>query len=241
MIINAFCRTDNNEGSDSMQQNIPDRITFRIKPEFKPALVAWLEANPWFDLTALMNFSLKELIDNWEGFNVPTKPKRRGPNKKKVATATEEEVEKSPDNSNATLGGPNVLQPGKPSLKDRLKQQSPTGKTWDAYSEAYSTKYGTEPVRNAQQMGKAKALVARVGQDVAPELVRFYLQHADAWYTRNAHSLGVCLKDAEKLHTEMVVGSKITPNMIKSAEQDQERQQMVSAVMAKRQREQTNT
>lgn len=52
--------------------------------------------------------------------------------------------------------------------------------------------------------------VKLVGAAEAPGIVEFYLRHNDARYVREAHSVGMLVAHAEKLHTEWVTGNRVT-------------------------------
>lgn len=108
----------------------------------------------------------------------------------------------------------------------------PVGKTaggliWDAYESAYRSRYGDIPVRNAKQNGICAQLAKRLAISEAPEVVRFYLKHGNAYYVREGHSLQALLKDCEKLRTEWSTGRVITQG---HAKQSDLRQTNVSAV-----------
>ena len=79
---------------------------------------------------------------------------------------------------------------------------------WNAYKKAYFQKYGVSPVRNAQVNSQIKSLVQRIGKNESAKVVEFYLTHNDSFYVRSMHMLGLCLKDCEKLRTEMLTGIK---------------------------------
>ncbi len=97
-----------------------------------------------------------------------------------------------------------------PYQKNRKAVPSKSSAIWDSYSAAYKTRYKVEPKRNATVNAQAAHLLKRLGESDAVEVVRFYLSHNDRWYVRNGHALGLCLKDAEKLHMEWSSGKKIT-------------------------------
>lgn len=76
---------------------------------------------------------------------------------------------------------------------------------WDRYSNAFFTRYKTEPVRNASVNSKIKLLAERLG-DEAKDVVEFYVTHNNAFYVRSTHSIGLCLQDAEGLRTQWATG-----------------------------------
>lgn len=82
------------------------------------------------------------------------------------------------------------------------EHQEATKKAWAAYIAAYEARYGVPPIRNAKVNGQMKNLVLRVGRDEAPDLLKFYVEHADIGYRRRSHELGMALRDAESLMTQ---------------------------------------
>jgi hypothetical protein len=85
-----------------------------------------------------------------------------------------------------------------------------SGPVWLAYSTAYKTRYGADPVRNAKVNGQIAQFVRRIPEEAAAEVAAFYLTHPGAKYAQNAHPVGMLLQDAEKLHTEWTTGKQIT-------------------------------
>ena len=101
--------------------------------------------------------------------------------------------------------------------------------TWESYRSAYVGRYGVEPVRNATVNGQLAQFVSRIGVNEAPSVAEFYVGHNEAFYKRSAHSVGLMLKDAEKLRMEWITGRTVSTQLprnaapIKSfAEQDRE-------------------
>lgn len=76
---------------------------------------------------------------------------------------------------------------------------------WKRYSNAYFSRYKTEPVRNAVVNSKIKLLAERLG-DEAKDVVEFYVTHNNAFYVRSTHQIGLCLQDAEGLRTQWATG-----------------------------------
>lgn len=88
--------------------------------------------------------------------------------------------------------------------------QAQTAKIWEAFSAEYQARYRTEPVRNATVNGQMTNFLKRIGAAEAPSVAVFYVQHNDPAYLRNAHSVGMMTKDAEKLRTEWKTGQKVS-------------------------------
>jgi hypothetical protein len=107
-----------------------------------------------------------------------------------------------------------------PSSKNAPHPKPPakTAEVWSAYAKAYRQRYGADPVRNATVNSQASQLLARLGAEEAPLVVEFYVSHNNRWYVQNMHSLGICLKDAEKLRTEWATGRSITQEQAKTVE-----------------------
>lgn len=98
----------------------------------------------------------------------------------------------------------------------------PSGAVWDAYREAYRSRYGEDPVRNAQVNSQIKQFVSRVPAGEAPEIARFYLSHNESYYVKRMHPVGLMLQDAEKLRTEWITGTRMTGGKAKEVERKQE-------------------
>lgn len=82
-------------------------------------------------------------------------------------------------------------------------------KIWESYSEAYFTRYKTEPVRNASVNSKIKQVGQRLG-DEAPDVAAFYVFHNKQFYVSNLHPVGMLLADCEALRTQWATGQTVT-------------------------------
>ena len=91
---------------------------------------------------------------------------------------------------------------------------------WESYKDAYSRRYGVDPIRNASVNAQVSQLRKRIGAD-AVTLVKFYLTHNDGFYLKRTHSLGLCLKDCESLMTQMQRGVAITATKVREFEKHQ--------------------
>lgn len=88
---------------------------------------------------------------------------------------------------------------------------------WAAYHESFLNRYAVEPPRNATINSQVSALGKRLGAD-AVEVVKFYVSHNNSFYLRQSHAIGLCLKDAESLHTQWQRGKPITNAELRLAE-----------------------
>lgn len=86
------------------------------------------------------------------------------------------------------------------------KPPAPSTGVWDAYAAEYRNRYATDPVRNAKVNGQLSQLIARLGQDEAPGVARFYARSDDPFYVRQMHAVDYLLRDAEKLRTQWATG-----------------------------------
>ncbi|WP_293399935.1 hypothetical protein [Polaromonas sp.] len=103
----------------------------------------------------------------------------------------------------------------------KIKEPSATAETWTAYAGAYVARYGTEPVRNASVNAKLSQFVGRVGAGEAPGIAAWFLNHRNSFYVQSGHSVGVLLRDCEKLRTEWATGRQVTQTQAIQADRTQ--------------------
>ena len=96
-----------------------------------------------------------------------------------------------------------------PPRQKRASDPAPTTVVWLTYSRAYHKRYGVEPVRNAKVNGQLAQLVSQLGAEEAIDVAAFYLTHDGAFYKQQAHEVGLMLRDAQKLRTELRTGRQI--------------------------------
>lgn len=101
-----------------------------------------------------------------------------------------------------------------PAPKSRAKREpkapAPSAETWTAYANAYRFRYGVDPVRNAAVNGQVAQLVARLGADESPLVAAWYVGHKNQFYVSAGHSVGMLLRDAEKLRTQWATNRATT-------------------------------
>ena len=90
---------------------------------------------------------------------------------------------------------------------------------WDAYAEAFRVRYGCDPQRNAKVNGQIAQFLARVPLADAPEIARWYVRHIGAFYAASMHSVGLMLRDAEKLAAEWRRGERVNAETARRNEQ----------------------
>lgn len=120
-----------------------------------------------------------------------------------------------------------------PKKKSPPGPKTPSGRVWDAYRESYRQRYEQDPVRNAKVNGQIAQLVERVGAEDAASLVRFYLTHNHRFYVQSCHQVGLCLKDAEALVTQMRANYRLTASESQEADRSQGNQNAFMQVAEK--------
>lgn len=103
-------------------------------------------------------------------------------------------------------------------------------KIWEAYSNAYFSRYKTEPIRNAKINSQISQIAKRLGAE-AIEVVKFYLSHNDSFYLKNLHSLGLCLNNAESLRTQWARGKAITGRDVHNFEKSTSHQNLINDIL----------
>jgi len=91
--------------------------------------------------------------------------------------------------------------------------------TWKSYSEAFEIRYQVKPNRNAKNSSQIKQFVQNVGYEDSPLVAGFYVRHNGFFYANNMHTVGVMLKDCEKLRNEWASGNVIEIQQFKSSGQ----------------------
>ena len=82
--------------------------------------------------------------------------------------------------------------------------------TWEAYANAYFTRYETEAVRNAKGNSTVVNLVKRLGAE-APEVARFFVERvSEAFVVRRCHGIGDLLAQCEAYRTQWASGMAVT-------------------------------
>ena len=127
-----------------------------------------------------------------------------------------------------------VQKPARQKPADDSGEQEACRATWAAYSGAYLDRYGVEPVRNAKVNAAIKGFTRRIGADESPDVARYYVGHADAYYARKCHDAGAMLADAEKLRTEWATQRQVTGVTARQQERSGTMRSAVDRILAKR-------
>jgi hypothetical protein len=86
-----------------------------------------------------------------------------------------------------------------------------------AYADAFEARFKSRPPFNAKTAGQLKQLVARIGADNAPHVLRFYVQHTSEWYMKRMYPIGCALQDAEGLLAQWRTQTPVTEGMVRQA------------------------
>lgn len=97
--------------------------------------------------------------------------------------------------------------------------QAACRRTWHAYSEAYTARYGVAPVRNAAVNANVKALVKRLGHTEAPLVAAWYVEQVnEAFVAKNTHGFGPLVAQAESYRTQWARGAAVTSTAARQAD-----------------------
>lgn len=86
---------------------------------------------------------------------------------------------------------------------------SPASSTWDAYSEAYRSRYSERPLRNAPVNSMIARFVTLVPGVEAPAIATYYVRSSSPYYVERGHPVELLVRDALKLRTEWKTGRTI--------------------------------
>lgn len=123
-----------------------------------------------------------------------------------------------PDTGEKNLPAPKTAPVAKAARQPNPEAAEACRQVWAAYSEAYLSRYGAEPVRNAKVNTQVAQLVKNLGTDAAA-VAAFFVWHSDAFYVRKGHDIGCAVTDSGKLRTEWVTGNRITAAKAREADQ----------------------
>lgn len=112
-----------------------------------------------------------------------------------------------------------IILDDQPKKTKKPPKEKPVGKSVaviNAYRAAYQHRYAVEPLINQKIRAQACKISDAIAQESIEEFIWFYLSHNDPFYLRQAHSLGICLAQIDKLHTEFQKNSYITREYVDS-------------------------
>lgn len=91
---------------------------------------------------------------------------------------------------------------------------------WSAYSAAYESRYGIQPVRNAKVNTQVNDLLKRLGAEAAA-VAAYYVLINDAYLIRNCHDFGSLLTKAEAYRTQWATNRQVNGTTARQLEQTQ--------------------
>lgn len=112
-----------------------------------------------------------------------------------------------------------------------------TNPMWEAYSEAFTTRYGFTPLRGAAENGMLARLLKTIPREDAPEVARFYVRHNDMFYIKKQHEIKWLLQNAVNLHTQWKTGQSITSSQARKVDETQGRLNVFQEIINERERE----
>ena len=118
---------------------------------------------------------------------------------------------------------PNPVQKIKSIPKKQNNDLSPSHETWQAYSDAYESRYKVTPVRNATVNAQLSSFIKRIGFEESPHVAAFYVYHNNQFYVTKMHTVGLLLADAEKLRTEWATKTTVTQTQARQVDKTQAR------------------
>jgi len=107
---------------------------------------------------------------------------------------------------------------------------------WQAYSEAYATRYGQEPLRNAKVNTVCSQIANQVGVEVGQAVMHFYLQQNVAWYVQKAHAIEYALKDLQALRTNMLNNQAMSSRQAQLVDKQQSQKNALDNYLANREK-----
>lgn len=138
------------------------------------------------------------------------------------STSTPESNSESPfENQTKSKPLPSASRPVKEKkvvTEDETALQRVCHQTWGEYVLAYQDRYGVPPVRNPKVSSQVKQFCQRVSAIEAPAIAAFYVTHNAGFYVSNGHSVGLLLKDAEKLRTEWATNQTVTQSQARQVD-----------------------
>lgn len=133
-----------------------------------------------------------------------------------------------------------ILQPASPPATKKAKavvsdeMREVCREVWKAYSGAYFSRYGAEPVRNQKINRNVVDFCKRIAMHEAPHIAAWYVSHSDSYYVRQMHSFGMLLRDAEKIRTEWATGHTMTQTKAKQVDRAGNTLSIVNEIMSQR-------
>jgi hypothetical protein len=141
---------------------------------------------------------------------------KRYPNGTTITETTQETTSKT---TALVLASASPKRAAKKTETDNARQEACRG-IWLAYSGAYQSRYGADPVRNAKVNRNVVDLWKRLGAEAA-DVAAHFVSINDAYLIRNCHDLGSLLVKCESYRTQWVTGRQMNATTAQQIERKQ--------------------
>ncbi|WP_423167864.1 helix-turn-helix domain-containing protein [Stenotrophomonas maltophilia] len=138
------------------------------------------------------------------------------------------EVRPVPPNRHITLNEPSeepsspaCLPAAPPVVDSETDLQAACRATWVAYANAYRTRHGVAPVRNAKVNSAVRQIVHRLGHSEAPLVAAWFLTVNERYVVQNMHDLGALLAKCEAYRTQWATGRQVTEEAARQTDKTQ--------------------
>lgn len=129
---------------------------------------------------------------------------------------------------------------GKAPRKRGSKPAPASSDVWASYAEAYESRYGVEPVRNASVNAHLAQVVGKLGAEEAPAVAAHFVRSQNGLYVAAMHPTNLLLRDAEKLRTEWATGRITTRTQAMQADRTQTNANAFAGLIAKAEQDAIN-
>lgn len=140
-----------------------------------------------------------------------------------------EEKGKEMNGSSSSPKADPPLQPQKVSKSLSVSESDLNKRIWESYLDAYRLRYKVDPTRNVTVNTQISNLRKRLGED-AVAVIAFYLSSNHVYYVGKCHPVGLCLVDAESLHTQWKRGKALTRADVNDFEKTDKHQQLLKSI-----------
>lgn len=115
----------------------------------------------------------------------------------------------------------------------KIRKIPVTQNVWNAYRHSYQNRYGVDPLRNAKVNGLLAKLVRDTGDEVACQLVVYFVNHDKQFYVQRRHDIGLLVSDVQSVHTDMMTNSQMTAQTAREIDAKSSRGQRYNSVIEK--------
>lgn len=110
-----------------------------------------------------------------------------------------------------------------------LKPKTLGARIWDSYAEAYEERYGFKPATSAASYSNTAQIGQRVGEE-GPDIVRYYVNHSDKFFTQNRHAIRFALSNIDRLRADRILGMNISSQDAKAFEDNKRTEDLIDLI-----------